>query len=1331
MKGWFRRAAYSLTLPLIACVPSVVWSDDPPPVSPAASDPNGFGFAAPPFPLRKARFLGDGGPATVASLNFPQGVAVDSQGNIYIADTFNHRVRRVDGRTGIITTIAGTGTVGFAGDGGPAADAQLATPTALGLDAVGNLYVLDRGNRRVRRVEAGTGTIRTVAGSGEFGSSGDGGLAVFAAFNNPRGLAVAPDGTFYIADTGNHRIRRVDGASGIITTVVGTGTPGFAGDGGPATLAQLNFPQAVALDAAGNLYLIDGGNHRVRLVDRAASVITTAAGTGTPGFSGDGGLATLAQINAPQALALDRSGMLYLADGGNHRVRRLDLAAGLIRTVGGSGQPGFSGDGARATQAQLANPQALTVDTQGNVLLADTFNDRVRRIGAASGAISTVAGSGAAGLIGDGGPATEAQLSPAGLAIDAGGNFLVADPGNSRIRRVDARTGIITTVAGTGEPGFSGDGGPATQAQIGLTIFGAGFSDPGIAIDAAGNLFIADLGNSRVRKVAAGTGIITTVAGTGEFGFSEDGGRATNASLFRPTGLALDAAGNLFIADRGNHRIRRVDALTGIITTVAGGPGFYGDGGPATQAGLNSPAGIALDAAGNLFIADTVNNRVRRIDARTGIITTIAGTGEQKFSGDGGQATHASLFGPTGLALDAAGNLIIADRFNSRVRRVDARTGIITTVAGTGVSKFSGDGGPATQAQLDSPSDVALDRTGNLFIADQDNHRIRKVDAATGLIATVAGSGPTGFYRGAFSGDGGPATEARLNSPSGIAVDAAGNFFIADTYNRRVRRVDSPSGIITTVAGTGESGFSGDGGPATHAGLDLPLTVAVDVAGNLFIAVTANGGDHRVRRVDAQRGIITTVAGTGQPGFSGDGGPATQAQLDGPVRVALDASGNLFIADSFNSRVRRVDARTGIITTVAGTGESGSSGDGGPATQAQLGFPAGVALDALANLFISISGSFSFNIPRVRGVDARTGVITTVAGTGQPGFSGDGGPATQAQLSGPDGVALDAANNLFIADKHNDRVRRVDAGTGLITTTAGRGATSAPVAALDVGQNLPGVIFTFLPPDLSSRLASGNRIATQLGQVLDRLTGRPGTQVVQDRQTAVTQVVLADGRSFPSLPTAFADLPARAAGSLERAQAAGTATVNEEQGTVTIPLAEGSTPDARGALVTLMAGPVDLRDFLVLMAPFGVTGAIIKEGQFLLPLGDANSQLSLRFQFGATPSTLSPGFYLAPDGTATIAFTNGQSLTAVPLPVDIPRFKATLQAALPGITDLRVSLDGTVAFTQGGTVRRIRPAFQVSPAPAEAKRAALTPQPDGGFLFDTGEGRRQRFTVVP
>ncbi len=397
-----------------------------------------------------------------------------------------------------------------------------------------------------------------------------------------------------------------------------------------------------------------------------------------------------------------------------------------------------------------------------------------------------------------------------------------------------------------------------------------------------------------------------------------------------------------------------------IITTFAGGgPNNL----PALSANLNVPIAVAVGSAGNFYIAARNQHRIFKVDTSGQLTVVVAGIGAVGFGGDGGPATQASLTFPSAVAVDPVGNVFIADRDNNRIRRVDATTGIITTVAGTGIFGFSGDGGPATSARLARPGGgLAFDSAGNLFIGDSTfNHRIRRVDAATGIITTVAGTGPTGFGAGGFSGDGGPATSARLANPVGVAVDSGGHLFIGDTNNNRIRRVDAATGIITTVAGTGSFGFGGDGGPATNARLAFPRGVAVDNAGNLFIADQNN---QRIRRVDTATGIITTVAGTGSFGTSGDGGPATNARLANPVGGAVDSGGHLFIADLSSNRIRRVDAATGIITTVAGTGSFGFSGDGGPPTSARLAFPTGVAVDNAGNLFIA--DSFNNRIRRVQ-----------------------------------------------------------------------------------------------------------------------------------------------------------------------------------------------------------------------------------------------------------------------------------------------------------------------------------------------------------------------------
>jgi DNA-binding beta-propeller fold protein YncE len=337
------------------------------------------------------------------------------------------------------------------------------------------------------------------------------------------------------------------------------------------------------------------------------------------------------------------------------------------------------------------------------------------------------------------------------------------------------------------------------------------------------------------------------------------------------------------------------------VVTLAGTgvPGFLGDGGAATAAALNSPSGVAVDSAGNVYVSDNVNERVRRIDRATRAITTLAGTGQASYSGDGGAGTNADLNNPQGLAVDPGGTtLYIADFSNNRVRRVNLNSGTIDTVAGTGVYGFSGDGGPAVSAQLAYPVGLALDGAGNLFIADQRNQRIRRVDRASGVIITVAGNGQIGF-----SGDGGPATAATFNFPVGVVADSAGNLFIVDQVNERVRRIDKASGTLSTVAGNGSYGFSGDGGPATAAQLANPTFLAFDSSGNLLVVDQYN---NRIRAIAGRDGTISTVAGTGTLGFGGDGEPPAEASFNHPDGIAVGADGAIYICDQSDARVRRV-----------------------------------------------------------------------------------------------------------------------------------------------------------------------------------------------------------------------------------------------------------------------------------------------------------------------------------------------------------------------------------------------------------------------------------------
>ncbi len=603
------------------------------------------------------------------------------------------------------------------------------------------------------------------------------------------------------------------------------------------------------------------------------------------------------------------------------------------------------------------------------------------------------------------------------MAVDAVGDVFFADF-YSDIVRVDAVTGQLTVVAGNGTPGFSGDNGLATNAQLNQPA--------GIAVDLAGNLYIADTLNNRIRRVSHG--VIATIAGDG-----------TRAAIYMPLGIAVDVSGNVYVADSGNNRVLEISQ--GRVATVATLPPSIGCVGVAVSPNgtlyvstsvnvyqMNDgaldwvsqnpppakfePIGIAVDANGRVYVADVGNHEIWQIS--NGTMTVAAGNGTLGYSGDNGPATLAELNWAEWVAVDAADNLYIADSMNNRIRKVTL--GVITTIAGNGTTGLVRNGEPATSAQLNLPQAIATDVAGNVYIADTGSNRVFEV--SHGAIAIVAGNGTAGF-----SGDGAAATSAQLNKPQGVAVDGFGSVYITDSENSRIRKVTK--GVITTVAGNGTSGFSGDGGPATAAQFDASQGgLASDANGNLYIADTFNG---RIREVS--NGVITTVAGNGRFGFLGDGGPAIDASLNNPVGVAVDSQGSLYIADAGYSvggvsRIRKVS--NGVITTVAGGGlglTPGNLGDNGPATQATLLVPKSMAVDSAGDLYIADASGFPTDAggPAFAGAYARVrkvsnGVITTVAGAGLLAFGGDYGPASAAELNMPQSVAVDGAGNVYVAD---------------------------------------------------------------------------------------------------------------------------------------------------------------------------------------------------------------------------------------------------------------------------------------------------------------------------
>jgi sugar lactone lactonase YvrE len=653
-------------------------------------------------------------------------------------------------------------------------------------------------------------TISTLAGDRATlnGYTGDGGLAIQARLNKPGGLALGSHGELYISDTWNQAIRLVD-ATGIIRTIAGTGAEGFGGDGGPATQARLLFPRGIALDSHGNLYIADSQNNRIRLVT-SDGIISTYAGTGERGYSGDGGLAVRAKLNGPDGIAINADGVLYFTDSQNNMVRKItpDGVITKVAVQSPHGKPSFN------PENPFDSPRGISLGPDGSLYVADRDHARICKIDSA-GTVTVVAGDGNSLWLspteapGDGGAARKANIPyPAAVAIDAEGNLLIAA---GKIRRVD-RNGVITTILGARLDSPVLENGDPLQTRTG------GPED--VVADQKGNIYVADTYRDRILRLSP-NGTLAVIAGLDTLPEEKDGGPAGNLRLSYSWGVAVGPAGDVFVADSDMNRIVRITE-DGRFHRVAGKgvpivrmegnwppPQFSGDGGPATAADLDYPFGVAVDSHGTIYISDSTNNRIRKVGT-DGIIATIAGTGAAGSSGDGGPARKARLSSPSGLAVDSHGNVYVADSGNNRVRQISSEGVIRTVVRG-----------------LKGPHGVAVDAKDTLFVADTFNHLIKRLDP-DGKVHTIAGTGKQGF-----SGDEGPAAQAGLAAPDSLAIDSQGNIFIADRGNWRVREI-TLDGIIHTIAGNHEMGFSGDVGLALKSPI-FPTSVAVDWRGRVYV----------------------------------------------------------------------------------------------------------------------------------------------------------------------------------------------------------------------------------------------------------------------------------------------------------------------------------------------------------------------------------------------------------------------------------------------------------------------------------------------------------------
>lgn len=645
---------------------------------------------------------------------------------------------------------------------------------------------------------------------------------------------------------------------------------------------------------------------------------------------------------------------------------------------------------------------------------------------------------------------------PMGVIRRSDGDLIFADIRGHRLWRIDTE-GILHSFLGDGVPGtIDGEG---VSARV--------YTPHDMCVDPYGTIFLSQLGArgpdegpNLIRRVDPFTSQIDTVVGSGRQGRAAEGLHAREVEMDTTTGVAVAADSAIHFCSKWDSCVFRVDPVTEIVERIAGqttrhyqldadnrrpysGAGFsfagyHGDSGPARECALHFPEHLAFNTANDLYICDNGSNRIRRIDARSGHIHTVLGTGVAASNGDGGPATAAATNGPDGIFVDRHENLWVSETRGYRLRRVDTSSGTVTTHAGCGLPGWGGEKESATETRCNHlESGIWVDGDGSALYSDSSG-RLRRVDT-NGVVSTVAG--------GTSIRNGSVANSAFLGCPTGICVGPDGTIYFADMVHDRIRAIDPDTGIVRTVAGSGGRGFGGDGGRATDAYLLNPYDVAVDREGRLLISDAINV---RVRRVGAD-GLIETIAGTGEATDGGDGGAARNASFAGIHGIACSPNGDVYVGDT-GGRIRVINEDgDGMIRTVAGVGIPGWSGDGGPANRARIGAPAGIAFGNDNSVYFC-----DLTQHVVRRIDPN-GVIQTVAGSGQPGYSVDGTVATEAKLSRPIGVAVGSDDTLYFSDARNNRVRVVSR-NGILNTVAGSdqaGDSPGPITATQGRLNEP------------------------------------------------------------------------------------------------------------------------------------------------------------------------------------------------------------------------------------------------------------------------------------
>ncbi|MES2659069.1 MAG: choice-of-anchor Q domain-containing protein [Verrucomicrobiota bacterium] len=1011
------------------------------------------------------------GTVSGAAFNNPTGVAQDAVGNLFIADAGNNTIRMIS-PAGVVTTIAGTGGFGFAN--GPGTSATFAIPGALAVGPDNNLYVSDILNHCIRKLSRPVTnglpwTVTTLVGSGTAGfSDGTGSAAKFSA---PHGLAFDSAGRLYVADSGNHRIRRITVNDRIVETFAGTGTPGASDV--TRTAATFNTPFGVVFDSAGNLYIADRDNHRIRKIN-TSGIVSTLAGSTAGAANGTG---AAAQFNRPIGLAADALGNLYVADENNHSIRKVTTPAALVSTVAGLGTSGMVNGSSNF--ARFNGPTSLIVDLHGHLIVADAKNHRLRKIVVNAILVPAVVNGGnltatidAAALGLD--PNTvyyfrwrslsDQSTQPLGQSfylLDAPGVTTTAATGITRSAAtlnaaVDPQ-GSATTVT------FEYSTDPNLEGPLKVEPAGSGINDPhGMAVDGEGNLYIADRGAHRILKRTP-EGAMILFAGDGTPGFVD--GPGNTARFDHPSDIAVDVAGNLYVADELNHRIRKITP-GGNVTTIAGSNiAGFADAPVATNGQLLFPTGVAVDAAGaNIYIADRGNQRIRLISGSA--LYTLAGNGTAGYVQ--GVATSAQFRNPTGVTVDALGNVYVADSDNHCVRLISG--GTVSTAAGTGIAGFLD--GDAGIAQFSHPSDVAVDLDGRVLVADRDNHRLRRIH--DGQVITLAGSGTPGILDSPSSGFLYPATAAQFSSPTNVTTGGYDGAIYLTEQGDGIRRISRDAPPAITLPQT----FNAI--DAVNVGIALPKTLLADTT--YYFRASATNGRNPTQPIFGEILSFTTPTDPVIAVFNGAGATSPQLESGQSVDFGLTPRGtpitrffkitnqgewDLTIGPIFSTPDVQITGGTGVVPAGASlafqvTVDASAGGnfnrlvtigcddpDQGifyipitwivrnpptvvtaPATDVGNGI---ATLNATVNPEASTTTvSFAYSRdPNIDGVE-----VTTVAGS-------------SAGFNGPTAIATDASGNIYVADELNHRIRKITP-AGVTTTVAGNGTAGSengPVAS--------------------------------------------------------------------------------------------------------------------------------------------------------------------------------------------------------------------------------------------------------------------------------------------